>query len=322
MTSETPTGVTVKELLEYSQQHETSLDLKLVTKNHTLDRALKSNDINRPGMNLFGYFEFFAHERVQIFGRGESTYLEKLSREKRLEEIKRLFEYPIPCIIFSHSIRPPEVFIQMAESIRIPVMVSSLATSMLINGLHEFFSNALAPREVIHGVMLEIFGLGVLLEGKSGVGKSECALELIERGHRFIADDVVDLRAVHNRALVASSSRVIAHHMEIRGIGIINIAHLFGVGAILSEKDVNFVVHLDHYEKKKTYDRLGMDTIHREILGIRVPMVEIPVQPGSNIPILVETATMNQRLKMTGYNPAREFTKKVNSMIEKGEDIF
>lgn len=314
--------VTVEVLLDYSQKHETSLDLKLVTKNHTLDRELKSNDINRPGMNLFGYFEFFAHERVQIFGRGESTYLEKLSREKRLEEIKRLFEYPIPCIIFSHSIRPPEAFIHMAESIRIPVMVSSLSTSMLINGLHDFFSSALAPREVIHGVMLEIFGLGVLLDGKSGVGKSECALELIERGHRFIADDVVDLRAEQNRSLIASSSRVIAHHMEIRGIGIINIAHLFGVGAILSEKDVNFVVHLDHYEKKKNYDRLGMDTVHREILGIRVPMVEIPVQPGSNLPILVETATMNQRLKMMGYNPAREFTKKVNSMIEKGEDIY
>jgi HPr kinase/phosphorylase len=192
----------------------------------------------------------------------------------------------------------------------------------LINGLQEFFARALSPKTVLHGVMLEVFGLGLLLEGKSGVGKSECALELIERGHRFIADDVVDVRAIQGRTLVASSSRVIAHHMEIRGIGIINIAHLFGVSRIRNEKEIDFVVNLEPFDRKKKYERLGLDEMSREVLGVRIPCVELPVQPGTNIPILVETAAMNQRLKMVGYNPAREFSKKVSTLIEKGEDIF
>ncbi|MBN8218499.1 MAG: HPr(Ser) kinase/phosphatase [Spirochaetes bacterium] len=311
--------VTVRGLQEYAERHQPNLELTLVSVKHTLDREIRTGDVNRPGMNLFGYFEHFAWERVQVFGKGEFTYLAKISKENRLSEIREFFNYAMPCIIFSSGARPPEAFLKLAETNETPVLVSQLPTTQLISQLYDFFGKALAPKVVVHGVMMEIFGLGVLIEGQPGVGKSECALELIERGHRFIADDVVDIRCIEGKTLLAASSKVISHYMELRGLGIINVAHLFGVSAILNEKAIDFIVNLEPFNKRAKYDRLGMEDQYREILGIRAPTTLIPVQPGTNIPILVEAASMNQRLKMMGYNPAREFTKKVNQYIEKGE---
>lgn len=311
--------VTVRGLQEYAERHQPNLELTLVSVKHDLEREIRTGDVNRPGMNLFGYFEHFAWERVQVFGKGEFTYLAKISRENRLDEIREFFNYAMPCVIFSSGARPPEAFLKLAETNQTPVLVSQLPTTQLISQLYDFFGKALAPKVVVHGVMMEIFGLGVLIEGQPGVGKSECALELIERGHRFIADDVVDIRCIEGKNLLATSSKVISHYMELRGLGIINVAHLFGVSAILNEKAIDFIVNLEPFNKRKKYDRLGMEDQYREILGIRAPTTIIPVQPGTNIPILVEAASMNQRLKMMGYNPAREFTKKVNQYIEKGE---
>lgn len=314
-----PNQVTVRHLIEYAERQQRNLELTLVSTQHDLGREIRTGDVNRPGMNLFGYFEHFAWERVQVFGRGEFTYLGKMAREGQLDAIRPFFQFAMPCMIFSSGARPPESFLQMAATNRTPVLVSQLPTTQLISQLYEFFGKALAPKVVLHGVMMEVFGLGVLIEGKPGVGKSECALELIERGHRFIADDVVDIKCIEGRTLLATSSRVISHFMELRGIGLVNVAYNFGISSILSEKAIDFVVHLEHHDKNKKYDRLGLDEVTREILEIRVPMCTIPVQPGSNIPVLVETACMNQRLKMMGYHPAREFTKKVNNLIEKGE---
>jgi len=312
----------IKQLIEYSSENENGLRLRLVSTGHDLLREVVHQDVNRPGLNLFGFFDCFAYERIQVFGKGEAAYIEKLKNDGALPTLAKFFSYDMPGIVFTHGYTPPEQFTQMAQKNRIPVLVSDLGTTDFISRLAQFFTKVLAPRIVMHGVMMEIFGMGILLEGESGVGKSECALELIERGHRFIADDVVDIRCLDGRTLLASSSQVIAHHMEIQGIGIINIAHLFGVGAIRNEINVDLIVHIEHNDSKKKYDRLGLDTDYKDILNIFVPIITIPIQPGTNIPILVETATMNQRLKIVGYNPAREFNKKLSALIEDGINIY
>lgn len=309
-------------LLEYARESKHQLDLNLLNEGASLERELHRGEINRPGMNLFGFFDHFAYERLQIMGRGETTYLNKLHKENHLESISKLFEYEIPAFVFTHNEHPPEGFLEMATKAHVPVLLSKQPTSVVISRLGDFYNRALAPKVILNGVMMEIYGMGVLLEGEKGAGKSECALELIERGHRFIADDVVDVRLEQENRLIASSSKVIAHHMEIRGIGIINIAHLFGVGSIRNEKRIDLVIEIEHLDRNKKYDRIGMEIQYKKILDVNVPVINIPIQPGTNIPILVETGSMNHRLKSVGYNPAKEFNKKLNQLIERGEDIF
>lgn len=313
---------TVQQLLDFSQKSDRKLRLTLVTKNAQLDRPIVTKDLNRPGMNLFGFYEHFAFDRLQIFGKGESAYVQKLDNEGNLDSLSHFFTYLIPGIVFAYGFTPPQRFVEMADQNGIPILTTSLESPALIESLENYFGRALAPRIVMHGVMMEVYGMGILIEGEAAMGKSECALELIERGHRFVADDVVDIRIIDGKVLTATSSHVIAHHMEIRGIGIINIAHLFGIGAILSEKNIDLVVHIEQYNKETKYDRLGLEMEYTSILGMNVPILKIPIHPGSNMPILVETAAMNHRLKLVGYNPAREFNKKLTSMIEQGVDIY
>jgi HPr kinase/phosphorylase len=314
--------ITVRQLLEYSSKNEQGLQLHTVSETHNLNRKMLNNDINRPGMNLFGFYKYFVFERVQVFGNGESAYVEELDKNGKLDSISHFFDFDIPVIVFTNNKQPPKSFLELAKKNKIPILVSELSTNVFVNRIQIFFSKALAPRVIFHGVMMDVFGIGILIEGKGGIGKSECALELIERGHRFIADDVVDIRLIDSKNLLASSSQVIAHHMEIQGIGVINIANLFGVGAIRNEISVDMIIHIEPLNKKKKYDRLGLETEYKEILGINVPIITIPVQQGTNIPILIETATMNQRLKFMGFNPAKEFNKKLSSLIQKGIDIY
>ena len=249
--------IAVKELLDYhSLEH--PLKLKLVSGIRGIEKKITTNSINRPGLNLFGFYDNFVPERVQIFGRGEAAFLVKLVKEQNLENIKKFFTFDIPCCIFSHDFELPKDVKDISEAAGIPVLNTGMSTAMLIHNIEQFFAFEAAPRTTIHGVMIEVFGIGILLTGESGVGKSECALELIERGHRLISDDVVDIRLLPNNMLMGYGSKLIKHHMEIRGVGIINIAHLFGVGVVRESKQINMIIHLENWDENKQYDRLGL----------------------------------------------------------------
>ncbi len=309
--------ITVLDLLDLDLKEHDALNLKCVTGRRGLAREIKEADINRPGLTLSGFFESFAHQRIQVFGRGESAYVEKLHQEARTETIDRMFSYPIPCCIFTHGRQPNPHFIEAAEKAECPVLVTDLPTSDFSIRLMRALGNIFAPRQTIHGVFVEVFGIGVLLTGDSGVGKSEAALELIERGHRLICDDAVELKCINGNVLLGAGKNLyMGHHMEIRGLGIINIAHLFGVGAIRDRKQVQLVVHLEEWDSSKSYDRIGSGENLAEYLGVSVPRLTIPVKPGRNIPIIIETAAMNERLKKMGYYSAREFNENVLGWLE------
>lgn len=300
----------IKALVSYFDSKKSPLTVLTPTIN--LEKVIiTNNQTNRPGLNLFGFFKHFAYKRLQIFGKGEYEYLKVLHKNKELKNIKKFFEYKILGIIFSHNNLPPKQFISMAGECKIPILISKLETSELIDQISDFFSEYLFVKQVVHGLMMEIFGTGVLIKSKSDIPRSESALELIERGHRFVSDDVVNIKLLKDKHLSAYCSNLISHHMEIKGIGIINIAHLFGVKSILKEKQIDFVIELEKYDQNKDYDFIGNQNLYEEILGIKIPKTIVPFSYGGILPILIETATMNHRLKMTGYDPAKEFNKKI-----------
>lgn len=306
-------------LLDLDLKGHNSLNLRCLHGRRGLVREITIPDINRPGLALSGFFESFAFKRVQVFGRGEVAYLNNLINTGNTDSIRQLFSYPIPCCIFTHSLEVPEEFCKIAEESGCPILSTDLESTEFSTRLLRLFSNIFAPKQTMHGVLVEVFGVGILLTGDSGVGKSETALELIERGHRLVADDIVELRCVNGNTLLGKgANKIISHHMEIRGLGIINIEQLYGVGAILEQKEVQLVVKLEEWDTNKVYDRLGTNQKTIELLGVNVPILEIPVKPGRNIPIIVETASMNERLKSMGYNSARDFNQNVLKWIEDG----
>jgi HPr kinase/phosphorylase len=313
--------VSVKQLLELIHEDDL-LHFRVVTDEKTLEREISTYDINRPGLALAGDYDYFDYDRIQVFGRGEYHYLMKIVKKKELASVVKFFEYPVTCCVFSNGHEPPRPFTEMAVKTGVPVLVSPLPTNVLTMRLTKILQDVFSPKTSIHGVLVEVFGVGILIIGRSGVGKSECALELIERGHRLVADDVVDIQSIADTLLIGSGAKLIRHHMEIRGLGIININHLFGVGAIRDKKQIQLVVSLEEWDAKKEYDRLGLEESTYTILGVDVPMLTIPVKPGRNIPILIETAAMNFRLHKLGYNTAKEFNKKLMKSIEEDKGNF
>jgi len=308
---------TVLDLIDIDLKEHNSLNLKCIGGRKGLSREISIPDINRPGLALSGFFESFAHERIQVFGRGEAAYLRKLEKDKSSLNIQQMFEYSIPCCIFTYDLFPGDTFAQIAEKAQCPVLQTNLPTTEFSTRIIRILAEIFAPRQNIHGVLVEVYGLGILILGESGVGKSETALELIMHGHRLVADDVVDIHCVNGNILMGTgANKIIAHHMEIRGMGIINVTHLFGVGAIRDRKEIQLVVKLEEWDSKKNYDRIGIEEQNMELLGVKVPMLEIPVKPGRNIPIIIETAAMNERLKSMGYNAAKEFNQNILRWIE------
>ena len=276
-------------------------------------------NLNRPGLALSGFYDSFAHTRVQVFGRGETAYLHKIVADNNLDGIHRLFSYEIPCCVFTHGLNPPEEVIRISDNAGCAILQTTLETTEFTMRFLRVFSELFSPQKNLHGVLVEVFGVGVIIIGNSGVGKSETALELIERGHRLVADDIIELRCVNgNTVLGCGANKMISHHMEIRGLGIINISQLYGVSAIREKKEIQLVIKLEDWDANKVYDRLGTDTLGYEILGVKIPLIEIPVKPGRNLPILIETAAMNERLKSMGYYSAREFNQNVLNWIETG----
>lgn len=311
---------TVLDLLELDLKGHNSLNLKCIAGRKGLSRVLTVPDINRPGLALSGFLESFAYQRVQLFGRGENAYLEKLRKEEKTDTLEQLFTFEIPCCIFSHSLNPSEAFLEIAEKSNCPVLQTDLESTEFSSRLLRVFSSIFAPRQTMHGVLVEVYGVGILLVGDSGVGKSETALELVERGHRLVADDIVEIRCVNgNTILGQGANTLISHHMEIRGLGIIDISQLYGVGAIREQKEVQLVVKLEEWNADKVYDRLGADSKTIDLLGVKIPNLEIPVKPGRNLPIILEAAAMNERLKSMGYYSAREFNQNILKWIETGE---
>lgn len=311
---------TVLDLLDLDLKGHNALGLKCIAGRKGLTRALTVPDINRPGLALSGFYDSFASQRVQLFGRGEVAYLQKLYSENKTDTIKRLFTYDIPCGVFTHSLMPADDFLAIAEDAGCAILQTDLESSDFSSRLLRVFSNIFAPKKTMHGVLVEVYGEGILLTGHSGVGKSECALELVERGHRLVADDIVEIRCVNgNTVLGQGANTLISHHMEIRGLGIINVSQLYGVGSIREQKEVQLVIELEEWDANKVYDRLGTEQASVDLLGVKVPSLEIPVKPGRNLPIIIEAAAMNERLKSMGYNSARDFNQNVLKWIETGE---
>ncbi len=287
------------------------LKLKLLTPGLSLGRKIRSAEIHRPGLAFSGYYDYFAYDRVQILGKTEVSFLYKLSTKQKKRNLDRFFSYKIPCIVVSKNQKVPDDFLKLAVQFGVPVFKSPLQTSKLVSQITVFIEDENAPAVSLHGTFVDVFGTGILLLGKSGIGKSECALELVERGHRLVADDIVYIKRQSTDELLGSSSEKIQHHMEIRGLGIINVQSIFGVGAIRNQKRINMAVTLENWNQKKEYERTGLGHQEYEVLGISLPHLILPVRPGRNIPVLVEVAALNDRLKRMGDHSARDLNRKL-----------
>lgn len=267
-------------------------------------------NINRPGLLLAGFEDYFGDARVQVIGNAEHYYLESCSQYDRQEKIESLFSKKIPCVIFARGITPSYDMINIAYKHNVPLLKSEKLTSELVNDLVNYFNELLAPTLTMHGVLLETSGIGVLLTGKSGMGKSETALELVHRGHRLVADDTVIIKKIKND-IVGMPPDKIKHFMEIRGIGIIDVRNMFGVGSVLNKKNIDLVIEFEVWGNNKEYDRLGLDDITQNIFGVEIPKLIMPVMPGRNLAIVVEVAARNLRLKKMGYNAVDQLLSNV-----------
>ena len=306
----------VQELLEFNWNPATNMELTCIGGQEGLDREIGDASINRPGLALAGYFEQFDNNKVHVFGRGETGYLYMLEKNKNIQTIKELFKLGVPCSLFTNNLEPPAFFKKLSTQHKCPMLRSPLSSAEILLRFTRAISIFNAPTKIMHGVCVEVYGIGILLLGKSGVGKSESALELIERGHRLIADDTVRLYVEDGKSLMASVAKPeFGYHMEIRGIGIINIPALFGIGSILHHKVIELALELVQWEDRKEYDRLGIEGESTTILDIAIPKKIIPIKPGRSIPIIIETAAKNERLKQRGYNPAQEFSKILENYI-------
>ena len=278
---------------------------------------IEASDVNRPGLPFAGFWNHFAHERPQILGLVETSYLNSLDPETRRTRLEKFVGYDLPCIIICRRLEGMDDLIHMAAARRIPVYRSDVDTTKLVMDMIYFLNNHLAPRQTVHGVLVEIYGVGVLLTGESGVGKSEAALELVKRGHRLVADDVVDMRRVSDFRLIGEAPEMVRNLMEIRGIGIIDIATMFGIGSVMGTKSIDMIVHLEHWIKGKEYDRMGLDDKTVEYLGVPVPWLLLPIRPGRNVAVVLEVAARNLMLKQQGFSAAKELEKRMMARMDK-----
>ena len=279
-------------------------------------KRIVTYDVNRPAMQLAGFYNYFDPERIQIIGRVESTYLDTLSDADRLAAFERFMQYDIAALVICHGVQPFPECLEAAEKYDRTVFITSEDTSEFQAGLISSLRSHLAPRTTVHGVLVEIYGEGVLLTGDSGIGKSETALELIKRGHRLIADDAVEIRKVGRDRLVGDAPEMIRYYMELRGIGVVNVRRIYGIGAVKPESGIDLVVHLEPWEEGKAYDRLGLTSESEVILGVEVPRVTIPVRPGRNLAVILELAAMNNRQKKLGYNAAEALAASHDALID------
>ncbi|MGD9677639.1 MAG: HPr(Ser) kinase/phosphatase [Vulcanibacillus sp.] len=299
--------LTVKEVLEF-------FNLELINQQSAqvdLDRLIVVSDLHRPGIELAGYFNFYPSERIQILGKTELSFIDDLDSSLVRERIELLCQEDTPCIILTRELQVPRELQEIASENRIPLFRSKLSTTRFISKLTNYLEEQLAPTKTMSGVLVDVYGVGILIMGNSGIGKSETALELVKKGHRLVADDLVDLKRSAENVLIGTAPEIIRHILEIRGIGIIDVLRLFGAGAVKKYKKITLVVTLEMWDQTKEYDRLGLDEVKINILDVELPINTIPVRPGRNIAVIIEVMAMNYRLKSTGYNAAKEFTDRL-----------
>ncbi len=273
---------------------------------------LTVEDVARPGLQLAGYFDHFEPMRLQVLGNVEMSYLEKLSPSERTMIFDRLLSYKFPALLIARDIPPDAECLAMAKKHNVTVLRSKEPTSTIVSAIITYLKAELAPRITRHGVLMEVYGEGILLLGESGIGKSEAAVELLKRGHRLIADDAVEIRKISGSSLMGCAPVLIRNYIELRGIGIINVAKLFGMGAVKSENEINLVVNIVPWNTQEVYDRLGLEDQYMDILGVKIPLNTIPITPGRNLAVILEVAAINNRQRKMGYNAALEFTEQVN----------
>ena len=304
-------GVKLEKLIE-------KMSLKNLTPDLDLTQSeIQVPDINRPALQLTGYFDHFDSDRVQIIGYVEYTYLETLSDEKKKEMYTQLLSYGIPCIVYCRNLEPDETFLQMANEMKVPIFQSSKQTSAFTAEVIRWLNVELAPCISIHGVLVDVYGVGVLIMGESGIGKSEAALELINRGHRLVTDDVVEIRKVSDDTLVGKAPDITRHFIELRGIGIVDVKSLFGVQSVRETQTIDLVINMEEWDKNREYDRLGLKEESTEFFGNKVVCHSIPIRPGRNLAIIVESAAVNHRQKQMGYNAAEELYRRVQESLAK-----
>ncbi|HAX50844.1 HPr(Ser) kinase/phosphatase [Muricomes intestini] len=297
-----------------------TMDLKNLTPEVDLTgREVNIPDINRPALQLAGFFEHFDSDRVQIIGYVEYTYLQTLPEEKKNKMYNELLRNKVPCIIFSRDLEPEEMLLEKAREYEVPIFSTSKPTSSFMGEIIRWLNVELAPCISIHGVLVDVYGVGVLIMGESGIGKSEAALELIKRGHRLVSDDVVEIRKVSDVTLVGAAPDITRHFIELRGIGIVDVKSMFGVQSVRETQNIDLVITLEEWDRDKQYDRLGLEEQYTEFLGNRVVCHRIPLRPGRNLAIIVESAAVNHRQKQMGYNAAQELYKRVQDNLSKNK---
>ncbi len=308
-----------------------SVPLKAIIDEYTLESIylpkpaeeiqILENDVTRPGLQLMGFYEYFNPERIQIFGKMEFAYLATIDEQTRYDRLDLLFSKQIPVVIVTRELEIYPEMATLAKKHSIPLLRTKESTSTFLAGLIAFLNVRLAPRITRHGVLIEVYGEGMLICGESGVGKSETAIELVKRGHRLVADDAVEIRKVSNISLVGQSPENIRHFIELRGIGIINARRLFGMGAVKVTEKIDLIVELELWDSNKVYDRMGMDNEYASILGVKIPSLTIPVKPGRNLAVILEVAAMNNRQKKMGYNAAQELLDKLGLDMESKDTV-
>lgn len=293
--------------------------LELISGEEGIHRPITTSDISRPGLEIAGFFNYYPAERIQLLGRTEIKFSERLLKGERRERMERLCEDITPGIIISRGLDVPAELIEASERHSVPIMRTPMKTTGFSSRLTYYLESKLAPTTAVHGVLVEIFGVGVLITGQSGVGKSETALALVERGHRLIADDCVEIRQVDMDSLVGTPPELLEHLLEIRGLGIINVMTLFGAGAVRTHKRITLAIHLESWDQEKHYDRLGLDEEKMKIIDTEITRLTVPVRPGRNLAVIIEVAAMNFRLKKMGVNAAEQFTERLSQVIQDGD---
>jgi len=307
-------GVSVQRLFEDRQAE---LELELLTKGGGLERPITISDINRPGLALAGYTEYFLWERIQIIGQTEISYLGTLTAQSRRRAIERILGYDLPCIIIAKGLEPPKELLALTNKRAIPVLRTAQSTTPFIHQLTLYLDHFLAPTQTIHGTLVDVYGVGLLFTGESKMGKSELALDLVERGHRLVADDVVSIKRRGLGILIGYASDILQHHMEVRGVGIIDIMGIFGIRAIRLRKRVEVEVRLVSWTDEEDYERTGLSEQTSDILGVNIPLVVLPIFPGKNITVVAETVALNHLLRISGIRSAEDFNKRLLATMQR-----
>lgn len=305
------TSVKIHELVESMD------DIRVVVGEENLDREILVSDLSRPALELTGYFNFYPIDRVQLLGKTELSFAEKMTSDERYIVMKRMCQAETPAFLVSRNQEPPKELLKAAEEKGIPVLLSKRSTTRLSSNVTNFLEEHLAERISQHGVLVDMYGMGVLIIGDSGIGKSETALELIQRGHRLVADDRVELYMMDERRIIGEPPEILRNLIEIRGVGVIDVVNLFGVGSIRTKKRVDLIINLEHWDRNKKYDRLGYNLDKMSIFNVDIPKLSIPVRVGRNLSIIIEIATMNIRAKEMGYDATKTFENNLNKLIEK-----